>query len=614
MFDEINPIDSQTALFDLENGAFDNHWKKSTRVRVRASVRKAPKVFRVLDRLLPEDVPINRLEVDYAYARLKADRSLRERCGFKTQKALYTWWSTYGSFCDVVTGVRDRAKALKFRDDDWADLKNFFRSNEEDPDAPEQFDVIEIAALVRECRWYGLSIKALNEETVLDLVGKVDPNVMRAIIKGLLCLTAQHETGCLPEQLSPRVTSEEVKTWRFQTARRVPPLHRKFFDLAEEYITKCQTGRETVEFGSEKRTFDTKGIGKCRTKNLKVALRWLWHGLVILKLADEYEFDQSILSKPALLFDVATACSEGKLGICCSPITRRDNVLMVSSFLHWIYPGSTNQFEGKLWESNMLAKPEEKTKNEIFKQRTCLEFIGSRDFQREFYGQPSYFFKKAKPLIANFGSLGKAGSKRTSVQQHHALDLAIMAVLTTLMTRFPLRLNTISQLLLHGVEPHVVLPNDLQYEQGVFINITGDIMKNGRAASGQLLHDDNYAPGEILNWYDEEVHPLILKHKVKYKKDRLPNRLFGGLGTDFLRGVWNKGMSHLDRDYTPHMTRHLIASLLKSTGVSIDDIAELLCISPKVAASNYAFVDSNTNLKGVLNVQAKLIRHLEEVK
>jgi hypothetical protein len=54
-----------------------------------------------------------------------------------------------------------------------------------------------------------------------------------------------------------------------------------------------------------------------------------------------------------------------------------------------------------------------------------------------------------------------------------------------------------------------------------------------------------------------------------------------------------------------------VASLLLANGVSIEDVAELLCITPGVASRNYAFVERSTIIQGVMKAQGAIFARLE---
>ena len=611
MFDEMTNTAYPKAKRALENGAFNDVWAESTRSRVAAAVRKAPRIFHLLDKLLPEDTPCYRSEVDYAFDRLNRCEELRLRCGFKTKKALYTWWSTYGSFCDVVSGERPHRRALHNKEDDWAELLRIVETEDSRPKSLSDFEVLAILRLIQICRANDLSCQGLNARALLAISSKLKPSTMRSAINGIKALDVMNENQVVPGRCLPSVRAKDLGDWKTPANRKVPPLHHEFSALVESYIKQRKTGQAKVHFGILERTIDTKGIGESRAKNIRVALRWMWHGVVTLGLASETEFDPSILTQSVLIHDLAACCHEGKLGPICSQQTRRYHLATVQSFLDWVTPGLAKEVSRDFWKSSQITRPKELTNNEKFKRDVCLKFINDPDQQRAFFKIPSVLFEQARPLISEFRTLGVKGKNGLSIQQHRALDLALVCVIATINTRFPLRLDTISNLLTGGPDPHVNLPIGVGTGESVVLNISGDIVKNGVTAPGvSLMPNAGYAPREIFEWYLDEVYPWVLKSKVKYDRCRDADKLFGGLSTDTLRIMWNRTLPALGFDLTPHMPRHLIASLLKSQGVSIDDIAALLCISPKVVADRYAFVDSNGTMRTVMQTQAKLIQGL----
>jgi hypothetical protein len=608
MFDEMTNNAHPVALRALEQGAYNENWAESTRPRVLAAVRKAPKIFHVLDKLLPEDIPLDRIEVDYAFERMSGNEETRLKCGLKTKKALYTWWSTYGSFCDVVSGNRSSRSALQNREDDWAELISILQLKDDQQGFLSKFDSLAVSTLIRVCRENDLSCNDLNAPAFLALSSKLKPSTMHTAVNGIKVLDLLNGNQTVPGRYLPSVRANDLGDWHVPANRKVPPLHHDFSALVETYIKQRRTGQTKLLFGITERTMNKDGFGDCRAKNVRVALRWMWHGLVTLGLASEIEFNPSILTQSVLLHDLAACCYVGKLGPICSQQTRRDHVASVQNFLDWITPGLAKEVSPEFWKSSNITKPEEHTPNEKFKRAFCLTYIRSPDQQRAFSNLPSVLFQYARPLISEFRSLGLKGKNGLSVQQHRALDLAIVCMITTINTRFPLRLNTIRQLNIGGLDRHIEFPDMPGSADIVALNISGKIMKNRKTAPEVLLLPDlDYEPRQIFEWYLEDVYPWVLKSKVKYDRCRDVDKLFAGLSTDTLRIMWNRTLPDFGFEITPHMPRHLIASLLKSHGVSIEDIAELLCIKPKVVAEHYAFVDSNSKMGSVMQKHAKII-------
>jgi len=135
--------------------------------------------------------------------------------------------------------------------------------------------------------------------------------------------------------------------------------------------------------------------------------------------------------------------------------------------------------------------------------------------------------------------------------------------------------------------------------------------KNGHCADGvPLIPSGSVSPRKILEWYIAEAHPLVLRYKSTKPELLRPEKLFCGLHLDTLRRIWRRHTSEAGLVVTPHMCRHLLASLLYSKGVPIGHIAELLGDTVDMTEKAYTFVDRAMQIQSVMDAQARTYREL----
>jgi integrase len=195
--------------------------------------------------------------------------------------------------------------------------------------------------------------------------------------------------------------------------------------------------------------------------------------------------------------------------------------------------------------------------------------------------------------------------------QHFALELAIMAALTTIDTKYPGRLKTIHKFEIDGPNSNFSFPKKGLYKPDVLLHVPAHITKNEHFAEGVPLKKSRVVdPKEILTWYRNEALPLIVTHKVPHADLRRPTSLFGGLCIDTIRRIWRRHTAAQGLFITPHMCRHLLASLLFSRGTAIELIAELLGDKVATVEKRYVFVDRIRKIREVMEVQAELFREL----
>jgi hypothetical protein len=617
MFDlQQNPkIDLPTIKENLRSGNYDHVWtSEGTRDRKRAAINKAEKIFQVIGAFAPGEVlPLFRSEVEFFFYKYLRDGTYPKGSGLRSLKHAESWCKEFCQICDVAQGSREAFAALQFRDDDWGELIANLRGKHSTPRTFNNYEMIPITSLARECRRRGIAIADLTKEVLCNIAQTLAPETVKAIITAVDKLYHIRGSNFVPDELLPPVGPDDTYCLVPPTTRVVPPLPHDYVELMENYISAAADGRVVVSFGTEERFVKTKGLSKARIKNIYVSLRWLGQGISALGLIPEGKaFDQSILSSPVLLYDVVDACAIGRLGPICDTSTRRAQCNIAVSFLRWVDPSiSSTDFEDLFRSINLKNTSDVETEDKIRKRKACLSFIRDEKHQLRFFDMPGFFFDTAKPLIANFNEIARPDGNGVSREQNRALEIAIMAALTAINTRFPARLSTLNKIEIGGKYPHVLFPTEGEHDECALLDIPGYIVKNGRYATGvPLMNGIRIKPKEILKWYIDDVHPLVLKYKHKHAALRRPDLLFTGLHDETIRRYWRTYTVIAGLDLTPHMCRHFTASLLLASGVAIEDIAELLCISVQVAERNYAFVARNAVIQNVMEAQAKIYRNL----
>jgi hypothetical protein len=614
MFDTYEP--TVVALPDIQSnlaaGCYDTIWaSEGTRQRKRAALNKAVKVFRAYAGIIePEDIPTSRAEVEFFYDKHISGQPLKVKSGLKSPSKAQKWKDEYCTVCDVASGRRDFEKALREQEDDWKALVDFLLGAAPGEELCNPFELICIRSLARESRERGISIAGLDAPSFGEMTEGVSLNLQNTLVDALSLLVQLRKSSALPEHLAPTIELSDICVTKTLLKRSTPEMHSEFQRLSDKYVSDRLSGRMVRTFGSEARTVEIEPISTDRANNIRTSLRWYWHGLVGIGAASQSSFDPAILGRPALLADVIDACKSGALGPVISTQTRRDQPRAVVGFLSKLDPAFRGAMPDDFYSINSIAK-ERETEGKRLKRKACLAFIDDDDAQRTFFRLPQRFYEQAKPMIENFHTLAHPDSGQISMAQNRALELAVMAAITAINTRFPSRLATLQRLTIGGAMPHVLFPESGDGSKSVVLDIPGNIVKNRRHASGIMLTPAAQGdPRTILSWFIEDVHPLVVRLKHKHDRLRQPNLLFAGLTTNTLRRYWRSHILDTDLRLTPHMCRHFIASLLRSRGVSIEEIAALLCITPAVAAETYAFVEVRAVIQEVMSAQNEIFAKL----
>ena len=608
-------MDLATAKIRFAAGDYNEYWSETRRLKIQGSVNKAVRVYNALDIAVDEKLILcDPDEPKRIYAQIKKTGRIPKGCGFKTLESVKVWSSNLSSFFDVVSGRRATLHAYRTLDDDWAALIDHLVGRTGGAVLLNTYERHPLNILARECRLRGLNLRSLTDVQIESFARDLLPEVKRAVKRGTKRLDALRADDRVPDCLLPIAPIGRLAPLTPAHQRTPPPLHPDLKTTLEEYLDRRRRGEKTLEYGTKKRSIETAGISKKRAKNIAVAVRWYWHGAVVLGVvAPDKPFDIEVFSRPEVLADVVQVCSKGGLGPICQPDGRRAHAKSVIQFLSDLCPGYRDQCQPSLFDAKSVRRRiEEESVNAAFKRETCLRFVNDETFQRQLFSMPKVFFDEAKPLIQGFDALKNSREPGLNMSQHRALDLALMAVLTVIATKYPLRLATSQKLVSGGARPHVIFADPAHGSDALSILAPGHIVKNGYfGGSGvPLLKTQTIDPEEIIDWYLKKAHPLILKYKPTHAKYRQPNALFCGLHVETLRRIWRNYTSEVGLNVTPHMCRHIVASHLYANGVPVCQIAELLGDKEETVRKAYIFIDRARQIRDVMEAQALIYRRL----
>lgn len=146
----------------------------------------------------------------------------------------------------------------------------------------------------------------------------------------------------------------------------------------------------------------------------------------------------------------------------------------------------------------------------------------------------------------------------------------------------------------------------------VKIHIPGHIVKNERLFDGvPLLPSTSLDPAEVLQWYLDKVHPLVLDLKVR-KERRAPQLLFCGASLNATAKKFTRLTAEAGLKMDAHMVRHFAGSILYARDIRVDVIAELLGIEEATVLENYLHIDRGALLQAAVDEIAKIYREIEQ--
>lgn len=212
----------------------------------------------------------------------------------------------------------------------------------------------------------------------------------------------------------------------------------------------------------------------------------------------------------------------------------------------------------------------------------CRRLIADHDRASAFYKLPAETFKTAKSLMKDYDMLSVQGQQR-------AIKASIAACAFSILLSLPFRIGTLLQLKHSGEQANVFA---FQHKTDLIVNSTPDMVKNGYAHERvSLTPKSGGSPKEIVKWFIEVAHPILVKDQFKQGRCD-PSLLFAGIGYHRLyHAIVDHAVGH-GIDLTPHLFRHGIATLLANEPqADYSLIAALLGDTVQTVMSNYAFVD-----------------------
>lgn len=261
-------------------GDFDDAWAEQTRLKIRGSVNKIPKVYRAVAGMTsPQLIVCDVASHDALFERYLLSKTAPEHCGFKSYSSFYTWYSNSRRFMDVASGSRVRKVALSALDDDWAQLINHLSGQCGTPAWFDQYDMIAISILAAECRERGIAIAQLSASLIMQFVPELRSVPRDAIRNACRLIDSLRETNMVPSDLLPRSPIGSLPTFVASGRPQTPPVGAAYAISRDAYIAKRIKGSKVLPLGSEKREISTHGLGPDRAKSIKQGIDWYWSGL-----------------------------------------------------------------------------------------------------------------------------------------------------------------------------------------------------------------------------------------------------------------------------------------------------------------------------------------------
>jgi hypothetical protein len=535
-------------------------------------------------------------------------------CGFKRFSSVYTCYSNCKRLFELICGIRKTKALLKEQKDGWAGFFAAEAKAENGMPLLNASELIPLNSLAGLCRTHKIDITDLDRDKLVHLI-KISPAKRARTIKSAAKLIDHLSAGGkMPCGVLPGTPIGDLSSVPASGQWRAPELHPEFLKARDDYIAKRQRGTRTSRLGSKQATFATRfRIGEGRGSSIRTALNWFHHGLIVagyIDLAKPFPWDK--IQDAALLLEISELDADGEVHRDILPETRGSRIKVIVKFLDTLFPGYAATIEEGFYDCelfhNELGFISSKSK---WKEQTTLDFISSPERQRVYYGMADKLFREAENLISRWDEIGRDKGKSNGISkaQGRALDLATIAVYLAITTRLPLRMGTLLRLRIAGAEPHVIFPQ--KGSKSAKIHPTSDIIKNCHLFPDGIPMDASRLlnPTQLLRWYLDKVHPLILKHKV-CSHNRQPGLLFAGMSRIPLSRKFQKLTTEAGFRLDAHMVRHLAGSILFARGVSVDTIAELLGILPSTVEENYLYVDRQRMVQDAVNGIGKIYEDL----
>jgi len=604
------------ALAAANAGVLEVPWKEGPWLKVRGSLASLPRIYPQLG----YDGPIDKIVCDpdelmALVAPFKKSKTVPANCRFKSFQSFYNWQSNAKRFFDHVSGRKVHAAGLRNKVDGGAKLLQALAHADDGKPLFSGQEQVALVVLIGCCREDGMDLRNATRGWVTDLIGKSTAGRARTIRDATAFIDALANDHRIPVDLLPAEIFGDLSGIGYADQWRTPELHPDFKEARDNYIQARLSGSKRARLGSSNVEISTHNkIGPLRAKSLKQATDWFHHGLVAAgKVQIGHPFPWDELNDPLLLKEIAELDANGTMNRKTQADTRGNRLKIIVDFLDTIFQGYRSNISLDFFDYDILNNPENfETAKAEWKREVTLNFVKNADLQKIYYGMPSLFYQDARELIARWDQIGpKRGAGRISKTQGRALDLAMVAVHLMIATRFPLRKDTCLKLTAKGIKPNVIMSRAGSIDP-VKVHVPGYIVKNEHLFSGvPLIPSKSLDPAEVLRWYLEKAHPLILEHKVR-GKNKAPNLLFCGATSNAFSRKFQRLTAEAGLKLDAHMVRHLAGSILYARGIRVEVIAELLGIKEDTVRENYLHIDRTALLQEAIDEVAKLYKELQE--
>lgn len=166
----------------------------------------------------------------------------------------------------------------------------------------------------------------------------------------------------------------------------------------------------------------------------------------------------------------------------------------------------------------------------------------------------------------------------------------------------PLRIGNLHELRHRGENPTLLLPTGMRKDG--YIHLPATDVKNRKPIRASIFDGPTRAI-EVIEWYLDEIRPRI--PNAAHSPYLFPGYRTDVMGKESLRYWVQKHSMEMGLPMGPHNFRHGLASLyLRDHPGEYSQAALLLCISPEVVRSNYAWIDEEREMEMVQREVARL--------
>lgn len=604
----------EEALGAVEAGILDTPWTEGTWKKIRGSLTTAARVY---PHITPKDhsgtILCDCEELERLVTLYKQTKTYPVNCGFKTYESFYTWQSNVKRFFDHVSGRRESRCALKTRQDIGARLLEAIGAGVDGQPLLSGSETIPVTSFIMLCREDNIDLDRATPDWIRNQIATSPAGRASTIRQAAARIDELRDSGKVPLEVLPPERFADLSDVYCAGQWKTPAVHPAFAEARDRYIQQLLKGEQRARLGTTDFAISTHDrIGNKRARSIRQAIDWFHHGLVVSGIVPENgPFPWDRVAVPSLLLEIAELDAAGALQRRTQAETRGNRIRTVVNFLDTIFQGYKSGIGMKFFDSDILSNPKTfETAKARWKRDVVLEFVDSPERQSIFYGMPGRFFSEAKDLIDRWDEIGPApGKGRLSKLQGRALDLSMLAVKTMITTRFPLRLDSVIKLSAFGTRPDIIQPEDPGAP--IRVDVPGYIVKNHHLFSGvPLLASRSLDPKIVMKWYLDNVHHLVLEHKVR-GANKSKHLLFGGITREPMAHKYQRYSKEAGLALDAHMVRHLAGSILYARGIPVEVIAEILGVTVQTVREKYIHIDRSRLRQKAIDEVATIYRELE---